>query len=76
MRDMQLGLKTLLDKHGITQHELAVALGKSDAAVSRLVSGETSATQETIEAVLAYLSNRLGKRMTYERVFRSVEVSA
>lgn len=73
---MQLGLRTLLDKHGITQRELALAIGKSDAAVSRLVSGETAASQETIDAVLAYLTSRLGKRMTYERVFGLREISA
>jgi transcriptional regulator with XRE-family HTH domain len=62
-------LRTLLEKHHISQRELAAGIGKSTAHVSRLVSGETGASQETIEAVLAYLSNRLGKRMTYERVF-------
>lgn len=73
---MQLGLRTLLDKHGITQRELATAIGKSDAAVSRLLSGETTASQETIDAVLAFLSKRLGRRVTYERAFGSAEVSA
>ena len=69
-------LKALLDKHHITQREMARGIGKSTASVSRLVSGETSATKGTIDAVLAYLSRRTGKRMTYDRVFGSLEVSA
>lgn len=73
---MQIGLKALLDKHGISQRELAHAIGKSDAAVSRLLNGSTMASQDTINDVLAFLSKRLRRRVTYEQVFGPVEVSA
>lgn len=73
---MQTGLKTLLERNGISQRELARGLRKSDAAVSRLLSGDTAATQDTIEAVLAFLSKRLRRRLTYEQVFGPVAVSA
>jgi transcriptional regulator with XRE-family HTH domain len=73
---MQAGLKALLDKHRISQRELAHGIGKSDAAISRLVSGATGASQETINDVLVFLSKRLHRRVTYEQVFGRVEVSA
>lgn len=73
---MKQTLKALLDKHEISQTELADGIGKSRAFVSRLVGGDTGASQETIDATLAFLSKRLGRRVTYEQVFGAVAVSA
>ena len=67
----QHGLKALLERHEITQRELAEALDKHPAAVTRLLSGETEPGQETIDAILVFLAKRTGRRMTYEQVFGS-----
>lgn len=64
-------LKQMLDRAGISQRDLAKGIGRSDAYVSMLISGDVGASQETIDAVLSYLSARLHKRVTYEMAFGS-----
>ena len=72
----QHGLKALLEKNHITQRELARGIGKSPAVVSRMLSGELGMSKETIDEILAFLRERLGRRVTYERVFGKDEVTA
>jgi transcriptional regulator with XRE-family HTH domain len=62
-------LKTLIEELGLSQAELARGIGRSEAFVSRLLSGETGASQGTIAGLLAFLSERTGRRVTYEQLF-------
>lgn len=62
-------LKRLIEKHGITQQELAAGIGRSEGYVSRLVSENAGASQGTIDALLVFLTGRLRRKVTYEMVF-------
>jgi len=62
-------LKSLLESNSISQAEVARGIGRSEAFVSRLLSGETGASQETIAALLSYMSHRLGRQVAYEDLF-------
>lgn len=62
-------LKGLLEVNNIQQVELAQGIGKSKAFVSKLLSDDTGASQDTIDAILAFLSKRLRRKVTYEMVF-------
>lgn len=69
MTHKQTQLETLLVEQGIEQRELAKGINRSDALISRIVRGECGASQDTINAVLAFLSGRLGRTVTYEETF-------
>lgn len=62
-------LRHLLREGGITQAEVARGIRRTDGYVSLLVNGETGASQATIKALLAFLSRRLGRAVTYEELF-------
>jgi transcriptional regulator with XRE-family HTH domain len=62
-------LGELLEANGVQQVEVAKGIGRTKAFVSRLLSGETGASQGTIAALLAFLSRRLGRPVTYEELF-------
>ena len=64
-------LKRLIDANGIKQAELADGIDRSAGFVSRLLRGKTRASQDTVDAILEFLSKRLRKNVTYEMVFRS-----
>jgi DNA transposition AAA+ family ATPase len=64
-------LRALMDKSGISQAELARGIGRSESFVSRLLAGETGASQATIADLLGFLSTRTGRRVSYEDVFPS-----
>lgn len=68
-------LKTLLDDNGIQQVELARGIGRTKAFVSRFISGGTGASQETIDAILAFLSKRLKRKVTYEEALADLVAS-
>ena len=55
-------LKQLVEEAGLTQAELAVAVGMSEPTVSRLLSGQRGIKVEEAEAVLAVLRERTGRR--------------
>lgn len=69
-------LKALLDKHGISQREVASAVGRSDAWMSRVAAGLLDPSLEDIDAILAFLSKRTGRRVTFEQVFAGKAVVA
>lgn len=62
-------LKAVLKQHSITQAELAAGISRSGGFISQLISGDSGASQETIESLLSFLSERLGRRVTYEELF-------
>lgn len=62
-------LRSLIVDNGISQRELARAIERSEPFVSRLLAGETGASQETIERVLSFLSQRLSRSVSYEEAF-------
>lgn len=64
-------LGSLLDSEGLTQREVAAGVGVDESFISRLVRGETGASQSTINAALRFLSVRLGRQVTYEEAFGS-----
>lgn len=59
----------LLRRHEITQADLARGIQRSEPFVSRLVRGGTGASQLTIQRVLAFLSVRLQRSVTFEEAF-------
>lgn len=67
----QPGLGELLLKHDIQQVDLATGIERSEALISRIVSGEAGASQATINEILAFLSKKLRRRVTYEECFGS-----
>lgn len=69
-----MSLRQILADHGIQQRELAVAVGLSEASVSRIVKGERALPRKpTLDAILAWLSRRLGRPVTYEETFPPAE---
>jgi len=66
-----MSLRNLLGKHGISQAELAKGLGMGRSTISLKLSGSRRWRQEEINRVLDFLQRRLGRRLTYEKVFRN-----
>lgn len=62
-------LARFLFENGLRQTEVAAGAGRTPQFVSMLVRGETGASLETVEALIAFLSKRLGRRVAYEEVF-------
>lgn len=69
MRNAKAGLAGLLEEAGVSQREFAQGIKRSDAVVSRLVSGEAAPSKRTIDNTLAFLRKRLRRRVTYEEVW-------
>lgn len=51
-------------KAGVSQRELAGALGITEAQVSRLISGKRNMKIATAEAIVAFLCRRTGQNLT------------
>jgi hypothetical protein len=64
-----VGLRQLLDETGDTQTALATAVERSDAMISRLVSGEAKPSFDTAADIVRYFSAKLGRRVTHEEAF-------
>ncbi len=63
-------LRTFLDANEIKQAEIVTALDADKAQVSRLANDpDANPTRETIDRLLTYLSQRLGRPVTYEEAF-------
>lgn len=62
-------LLAVLERDGITQSELARGAGRSVALISRIVREEVDPSRDTIDAILAFLTARLGRPVTYEECF-------
>lgn len=62
-------LRTFLEAHGISQADLARGVDRGESFISRLVSGETTASQETINRLISFLTLKLGRTVTYEELF-------
>jgi transcriptional regulator with XRE-family HTH domain len=58
-----------MDSEGITQVELADALGVTRGAINHKVAGRRPWGKENIDAALAFLAERLGRPVTYEEAF-------
>lgn len=65
-----------LSANGLTQREVAVGVEVNESFISRLARGETGAAQATINAILDFLSSRLGRPVSYEEAFRGRVVGA
>ena len=68
---MSTKLDALLTASQVSQRELARGTARSEALVSRIVNGGSGASQATITAILAFLTARLGRPVTYEELFGS-----
>ncbi len=65
-----MSLREFLSANEIAQAEIVRATGKDAANVNRLVNDpDANPTRETIETLLAFLSKRLGRPVTYEEAF-------
>jgi predicted transcriptional regulator len=62
-------LSTFLRRTAVSQADLARGVKRSRNLVSRLCLGTAKPSKDTIDAVLAFLSHRLCRRVTYEQVF-------
>lgn len=62
-------LERLLDSAGLNQTEVAERLGLDSSTVSRKVSGARPWKGDEIRELLAFASERLGRRVTYEEAF-------
>ena len=62
-------IKRFLAANGISQADLARGTKLTTGYVSLLANEVTGASQDTINAILAFLSERLGRRVTYEELF-------
>lgn len=62
-------LRDFLRSEGISQAAVANGIGKSETYVSKLVLAERHPSQETIDALLAFLCSELGRKVTYEDIF-------
>ncbi len=69
-------LGEFLRANAITQSELADGIGMTEAHVSKIVLGKGHASQQTIDAVLAFLCSHLGRAVTYEELAGSPEECA
>lgn len=66
---MQSRTDAFLAKNDITRVEVAAALGIDPSAVSRKVSGERPWKLDEIQGLLAFLSGRVGRKVTYDELF-------
>lgn len=64
-----MGLPSLLDQHGITPREVASGTGVALSGIYDILAGKRRPTTATVDLILAYLSERLGRRVTYEEAF-------
>jgi len=64
-----MGIKTLLSETGASQRDFARSIGFSDSSVSRIVNGLMTPSKPAIDAILAFLSERLSRTVTYEEAF-------
>ena len=64
-----MGLRAALEAAGISQTEFANGIGVSQGFVSRLLSGETGASQATVARILPFLAARLGRPVSYEELW-------
>jgi transcriptional regulator with XRE-family HTH domain len=64
-------LKALIVEAGDSQADFARGIGRTESFVSKLIRGEVGVSRETIDVILAYLSKRLGRTVTYEECFGS-----
>ncbi len=62
-------LGQFLHDNGITQAQLAIGIEKTDSFVSLLVSGKSHPSQETVNALLAFLCAELKRPVKYEELF-------
>jgi len=68
--------RLFLDRNGITQTELAAALGVEQASISRKLSGSRSWRLAEVQRVLAWLTERLGRPVPFDEVFGEADVVA
>jgi len=62
-----------LDANGLSQTEVGAALGVTGATVSRKLSGARNWRGAEIQSALAFFSERLGRRVTFEEAFGSTD---
>jgi len=73
---MQTPLKEFLAANSLTQADLARGTGLTTGYVSLLANKEAGASQDTINTLLAFLTKRLGRSVTYEECFGSPVAAA
>lgn len=68
-------LRRFLVKNEVGQNTLARGIYKSSGYLSQLANDAAGASQDTVDAILAYLSDSLSRKVTYEEVFGGRRVS-
>jgi predicted transcriptional regulator len=71
-----VGLAGLMGDNGITPRDLAEGSDVALSGVYDILAGRRSPTRVTIDAILAYLSRRLDRKVTYEEAFAPVATVA
>jgi len=64
-----MSLSIFIKNNALRQSEIADALRIDPAQVNRLTKPGANPTRQTIDAILAYLSERLGRPVSYEEAF-------
>lgn len=68
--------ESLLRAAGLTQEAVGEELGITGSAVNHKLAGRRPWLQRELDAVLALLSRKLGRRVTYEEAFAPSELVA
>ncbi len=64
-------IQAFLDRNGISQAELGDALGITSGAISRKLGGSRAWKLQDVQRVLAWLSERLSRPVSFDEVFAS-----
>jgi predicted XRE-type DNA-binding protein len=62
-------LSKFLQTNEIKQADVATALEMDRAQMNRLLNPDANPTRQTVDSILLYLSDRLGRSVTYEEAF-------
>lgn len=70
----QTQIETVLDEAGLTQEQVGQALGLTGSAINHKLAGRRPWKQDEVSSLLALLSERLNRAVTYESLFPAAVV--
>jgi transcriptional regulator with XRE-family HTH domain len=71
--EMKSTLRDLVEESGLTLAEIGEALGISESAVCNKLAGRRRWALHEVDRLLALLSRKLGRRISYEKAFYTPE---